>query len=193
MHKQQEGGGSVVLIGPPGVGKSTVAPLLGAALGLPVLDLDLVRWEYYAARGYDTAHAERLVRQQGLRALLAYWKPFELYAAEQALQDFPAHVIAFGAGHSFYEQPADLERARVALARAAAVVLLLPSLDAASAATILTARFPAGTPFAEVMWEVQREMLTHSSNRSLATMTVITEGQTPAEVCAAIVAELART
>jgi shikimate kinase len=69
---------TIVLIGPPGAGKTTVAPLLGKRLGRRVIDLDTERWAYYAEIGYSHDHAQRLVEERGVEALIAYWKPFEL-------------------------------------------------------------------------------------------------------------------
>jgi IS605 OrfB family transposase len=120
---------NIILIGPPGVGKSTVAPLLGSALGMPVLELDDLRWAYYAEIGYDPSYAQQLVDTEGLPALSAYWKPYEIHAVERVLRSYQGHVIAFGAGHSFYVDPVLLQRAQHALAPCRHVILLEPSPD----------------------------------------------------------------
>jgi hypothetical protein len=182
--------GNIVLIGPPGAGKSTIAPLLAQALGLPVLELDDSRWTYYAEIGYDQTYAQELLVEQGLLALVAYWKPFELHAVERVLADYHSHVIAFGAGHSFYEDPAQLQRAQQALATCRAVILLVPSPDLDAAADVLAARFPIDDPFTPILRQVQHTMLHHPANTTLATLTVYTRNQTPAEICAEIVARL---
>jgi shikimate kinase len=181
---------NIILIGPPGVGKSTVAPLLGSALGMPVLELDDLRWAYYAEIGYDPPHAQRLVDTQGLPALIAYWKPFEIHAVERVLESYQRHIIAFGAGHSFYADPTLLQRAQQALAPCRHVILLEPSPDIDTSMAVLATRFPASNPFAPVMWRVQADMLRHPANRTLATLTVYTVGKTPGQLCDEIAARV---
>ncbi len=118
---------NLILIGPGGAGKSTLAKLLGAALNVPSLDLDNLRKQYYPEIGYDHDLAEQKRHEGGMKALAAYWKPFEIYSVERMLQDYPVgHVIAFGAGQSVYEDEAFFRRAQTALAPHP-VILLLPS------------------------------------------------------------------
>ncbi len=97
---------SIVLIGPSKAGKTTLARALGEATGWPWLDLDKLRWDYYAEIGYDPALADAHRRHGGIVELAQYWRPFDVYGVERVLHDFPAgHVIAFGAGHSYYDAP----------------------------------------------------------------------------------------
>lgn len=182
---------TIALIGPPGAGKSTLAPLLGHALALPVLDLDEQRWSYYAELGYDPSYAQQLVAEQGLPALVAYWKPFEIHAVERVIAAFPGHVIAFGAGHSYYEDPAQLRRAQQALAHCTHVILLLPSPDNAVSASCLAARFSAEDPQASAIRHIQATMLEHPANRTLATLTIYTLDKTPAEICSELMRQIA--
>jgi hypothetical protein len=158
---------------------------------MPVLELDDVRWAYYAEIGYDPPHAQQLLDTEGLPALIAYWKPFEIHAVERVLESYQGHVIAFGAGHSFYDDLALLQRAQQALAPCRHVILLEPSSDIDTSMAVLAARFPAYDPFAPVMWRVQAEMLRHPANRTLATLTVYTVGKTPEQICEEIVAKVA--
>lgn len=177
-------GSNVILIGPSGAGKTTLAKLLGAALGVPSLDLDKLRNAYYAEIGYVRAEAERVRAEGGMPALAAYWKPYEIYSVERLMQDYPTgHVIAFGAGQSVYDDPAQFERARVALA-ACTVVLLLPSPDIEESIAILSARIHAAEPelpdsFFPVIEQMNRMFMSHPSNARLATHTVYTAGKTP--------------
>lgn len=186
---------NIILIGPGGAGKTTLAKLLGEALNAPSLDLDDLRKVYYPEIGYDNDHAEAIRREGGLPALAAYWKPFEIYSVERMFQDYPAgHVIAFGAGQSVYDDPAHIERARQALAPYP-VVLLLPSPDIEESIPILSARIHAIEPdlpdsFFPVIEDMNRLFLNHPSNASLATLTVYTKDQSPAETCAAILRQL---
>lgn len=130
------------------------------------------------------------MQSDGLLALVAYWKPFELHAVERALAEHHDSVIAFGAGHSFYDDPAQLRAAQLALATCRAVVLLLPSADPDESVRLLNARLPAAEPSTPDMQQIQEQMIRHPANRTLATITVYTAGKTPAETCAEILAQL---
>ena len=69
---------NLILIGPLAAGKSTIGKLLGDALGVPVIELDDLRWRYYAEMGYDSERAEQLRREGGIQARSVYWNPFEV-------------------------------------------------------------------------------------------------------------------
>lgn len=190
----------IILIGPMGAGKSTIARLLAARLGMPRCEMDEVRWDYYREIGYDEAEAQRIAEQEGQTGLFRYWKPFEAHAVERVLDDYQGCVIDFGAGHTVYEDGALFERVRAALAPYRNVILLLPSPDEQESLAILNARAEAviredlGQPLPpEVMREVfalNEHLLTHPSNHTLATMIIYTVGQTPEETCEEIVRRL---
>ncbi|MEP7293510.1 MAG: AAA family ATPase [Chloroflexota bacterium] len=177
---------NLILIGPSGSGKTTLAKLLGEALGVPSIDLDNIRWDYYAEIGYDREHAEQIRKAQGMSALIHYWKPFEIYSVERMFQDYPSgHVIAFGAGQSVYDDPALFERARKALAPYT-VILLLPSPDVDESISLLNERIRLREPdlpdeLFPVFGEMNRSFIEHPSNARLATHIVYTKGKTSAE------------
>ncbi|HEU5098340.1 MAG TPA: shikimate kinase [Roseiflexaceae bacterium] len=174
---------TIVLIGPPGAGKTTVAPLLAKRLGRPVIDLDTERWAYYAEIGYRHDHAQWLVEEQGLEALIAYWKPFELYAVERVLSDHTGSIIAFGAGHSVYDDATQFARVHSRLARCQHVVLIMPTPDRAQAIQHLNARLPIDDPHRDALMRIHDQLITNHSNEDLATITVYTEGKTPEDTC----------
>lgn len=190
--------GNLILIGPIGSGKSTLARLLGAALGWDAIDLDEVRWSYYAEIGYDPAVAERLQHEDGAEAMIAYWKPFEIHSVERLLADRRSgHVIAFGAGQSVYDDPGHASRVLRALG-AHTVVLLLPTPDIDTSLDILGRRGRALFPDlpAEVHDDIDRlnrGFLTHPANASLADHVVHTDGRAPEQTCEQIVTLLDRT
>lgn len=187
---------SILLIGPIAAGKTTVGEMLAAALKMTFLDIDEVRFDYYNRIGYDNDRAKQLFDEEGRLALIAYWKPFEAYAVECVVKDYAEdYVIAFGAGHSVYEDPALLERVRTALAPFAHVVFLLPTPDVAESAAILIERFKASEPdiepeAIEAINEINQGFLTHPSNALLATHTLYTKGQTAEETRDAVLREI---
>jgi hypothetical protein len=175
------------MIGPIRAGKSTVGILLAARLGVPFLQLDAVREDFYREIGYDDAYAQRLRDERGWEARYRYWKPFEAYAAERFLAEHPTGVLDFGAGHSVQEDPALFARVRRALAPYRNVVLLLPSPDPEESVRILKERY-GGVVSNGV--DFDRHFVTHPSNRTLATLVVYTAGKTPEETCEEVLRQI---
>ena len=66
----------IVLIGPQGVGKSTVGELLAKQLALPQCSMDELRWGYYDEIGYDPTLAQQKRKAGGAWAIIQYWQPF---------------------------------------------------------------------------------------------------------------------
>lgn len=187
---------NIILIEPLAAGKTTTGKLLGAALNMPTLELDSLRWDYFAEIDYDPEHAEGLRREGGIKARGVYWKPFEIHSLERVLQDYPAgHVLSLGAGNSVYDEPAHVERAQKALAGYPYVIRLLPSAEPGESLRILTARFRALEPECteddlKQVVELNRSFVAHPANARLATHTVYTGDKSPAETCADILAVL---
>jgi len=180
---------NVILIGPLAAGKSTIGKLLGEALNVPALELDDLRWGYFAEMGYNSDHSEQLRREGGLKARGVYWKPFEVYSVERVLQDYPAgYVLSFGAGHSVYDDPTHLEWAQKVLAPYPYVILLLPAADTGESLRLLTERFHQLVPDCaeedlKQVVELNRYFVEHPANACLATHTVYTGGKSPVETC----------
>jgi adenylate kinase family enzyme len=178
----------IVLIGPINAGKSTVAPLLAARLGVGCADLDKHCWDYYAAAGFDQAIANREYHAGGMDAAYAYTVQYYPAAVERILAEYPRHVIDFGAGHTVYRDPALFERVRQALAAIPNVVLLLPSPDPDESLCLLATR--GAHPDPAFVASVNDWFLRDPSNRRLATMTVYTKDRTPEETCEEVVERL---
>ena len=186
----------IILIGAMSAGKSTIAALLADKLGLPRLELDEKRMDYYQEAGYDEDRASQIGRsEEGIIGLLRYWKPFEAYSVEQVVVDYKDYVIDFGAGHSVYEDEDLFWRVERALAPHPNVILLLPSPDLDKSVEILNGRFrelllrEVGE-VNEELFEVNAHFVKHPSNQKLAKIVVFTEGKTPEETCEEILGRL---
>ena len=173
----------VILIGPIGAGKSTLGTLVAAALGVPQVSLDDIRFTYYRERGYDDSIANQRYAADGFWGLYRYWKPFEAYAVERVLAEHTNCVIDLGAGHSVYEDEVLLARVKQVLAPHPNVVLVLPSADLATSLDVLRERRPS---LRDITPDINEHFITHPSNYELATLTVYTAGRTPEETCAEI-------
>jgi shikimate kinase len=174
----------VILIGPMKVGKSTVARLLAERLGLERNGLDKRRWAYFAEIGYDESYAHRLAQDEGMQALLRYWKRFEVHAVERHLANADDCVIDFGAGYSVQEEPAFRERIRRALEPYKNVVLLQPSPDPMESAAYL------GDRISSELQAANRRYLMDSANRELARIVIYTMNKSPQETCDELVERL---
>jgi shikimate kinase len=180
---------SIILIGPSGVGKSTVGKLLSERLNMPQASLDEMRFRYYAEVGYDAEHAHHLRQTQGFPALITYWAQFNAHAVERVLAEHPDHVIDFGAGHSVYDDPVGFRRAQQALAPYQHVILLLPSADLEKSIQILTERQQTLAPVEDhaIIGDIMRAHVTHPSNHGLAKHTIYTQGKTFDAMCDEII------
>lgn len=176
----------IILIGPQDTGKSTIGALLAERLQRPRAPVDQLRWRYYAEIGYDHEQARRLRASEGFAGVMRYWKPFELHAVARILGDYPGHIIDFGAGHSVYDDPAQMQRLQALLAPYPNVILLLPSPDADESIALLHERENQRTGVNGV--ELHRYLLEHPANRTLAAHTIYTQGQTPEQTRDAVLA-----
>jgi len=168
----------IILIGPVGAGKSTLAKLLAEACGLPLCSMDDHRWRYYEELGYDRDEARAIRDEEGFAGVYRYWKPFEIHAVERLLADHAGCVIDFGAGHSVYEDDELFERARRALEPYDHVVLVLPSPDPDESIAELRRRNVER--LGEAI-ELNAHFVRHPSNHELAKHVVYTAGKEPEE------------
>jgi hypothetical protein len=168
----------IILIGPIGAGKTTIAEILYGRTMLPHRSMDLLRWKYFEEIGYDRAAASEEFSKGGLWGLYRYWKPFEAYAVKRLLEDFRECIFDFGSSQSVYEDERLFEQVRGILEPYSHVVLLLPSPDPDESINILHARnsYAAGD-----QWEVNEHFIRHHSNYDLAKFTAYTKGKTPEE------------
>ena len=167
----------IILIGPIGIGKTTIGKLLAEKLKIPQITVDDVRTKYYKEIGYD----EELAK---FWSLYQYWKPFEAHAVERLLSQYKNCVIDFGAGHSVYEDEMLFKRIQKILAPYQNVILLLPSSDPAESMEILNERLNERAAFLRNLKpNINEHFLKHHSNYDLAKFIVYTKGKTPEETC----------
>jgi shikimate kinase len=183
---------TIILIGPMGVGKTTLGKKLSERLGLQNISLDEIRQPYYDEIGYDNAVAKQIHAESGMAGILAYWKPFEAHSVERVLQDHSGCVIDFGAGQSVYDDEILFNRVKNALEPYPNVILLLPSANREESIAILNTRIPPDAPPEIIPWykEMNAYFVNHHANYDLAKITIYTKDQTPDETCDEIIGKL---
>lgn len=169
----------LLLIGPSQAGKSTVARLLAARLGMRRVSMDGVKGPYYDKISYDHGYARRLQSERGFRAMYDYWKPFEAHSTERILAEHRGAIIDFGAGHSVYEDGELFERVRRAVSAYEHTILLVPSPDPDESVRMLEER-PRSTIDGI---DANRYLIGHPAHYDLAKRVVYTEGRTPEQTC----------
>lgn len=197
-HPKEQG--SIVLIGPTGVGKSAVGSALAAALDWPLVELDALRSSWYPEFGLDPDTERQAMEHTGLLDLVAGWKPYELLSVERVMKENPRNtIIAFGGGQSVYADPEQVQRAKAVLEVASRVILMEPSGHAEESLGILQDRLrnvPYVTEqkdpeeFVRAFAPVLAMQLQSESNRQLATEIIITGRSTPEELANHIVATM---
>lgn len=182
---------AVILMGPIGVGKTTVGRFLAEKLDLPFCSLDELRPSYYQQIGYDSSAASTAQSAEGIRGLLRYAAPFDAQMIALALADYGQAVFDFGASNSVYEDPHLLAQVEALLAPYPHVILLLPTADPEESAAFLQGRLTrmltaAGQPFTDELFTLNAHFINHPSNRRLAKRIIYTKDQTPEMIAAAI-------
>ena len=130
----------IVLIGPMNAGKSTVGQHIAQQHGLKSASLDQHRWRYYEECGFTRDEMRRRDEDHGAQGVIDYWKLFDVHAVDRFLEEHTEGVLDFGAGHSVYDNPADLAAVRARLEPYPNVILVMPSPDPEESFAILTQR-----------------------------------------------------
>lgn len=182
---------SIILIGPEGSGKSTIGKIIATTLAKELYSIDRHRDELYPPFGYDKALADRIYKEQGLWPFYQHWKIFEYQTVSHILQnaskegdEFYGKIIDFGAGHSVYENPEELEKIEALMEPYPNVILLMPCEDVEEALKITEAR-------RNHKLDLNKHFLEHPSNKRLAKYTIYTKDRT-AEECAESVLQIIR-
>lgn len=176
---------ALVLLGPAAAGKSTLGALVADLTARPFVDLDEVAGSYYEEVGWSV---DRLVERVGVVGRVPAereWEPARAHAVERAAREHPGAVLALGAGHASFTDPACHAQVRSALARVPHVVLVLPSADRDDALATLRARALAskGTDWISSGHDFLAEWFDDPGTRALAHRTFVT-GSEPPDACA---------
>jgi shikimate kinase len=173
----------IILIGPIGSGKTTVAELLSIKTGLPRRSMDELRWKYYDEIDYDRDLARQKRTEEGFWGLYRYWKPFEAYAVERLLNSYHECIFDLGGGHSVYEDDKLFQQIYKLFSSYPHVVLLIPSPDKEASIRILNSRNDYDS---DGQREVNEHFVRHHSNYDLAKHIVYTKDKEPDQICSEI-------
>lgn len=184
--------GTVVVIGPVAVGKTTVGRALAERLGRRFVDVDDdVAEAVYdeLGMGYDVLFAR--ADRDGAVAAYRWWEPALVAAAERALRDHTGAVIAFGAGHAHFTQRPHADRVATLLEEAT-VVLLRAHADDDRAIELVRARSISERDHDWCYGDVDyiADWVRSDQNRRLADLEVVTDGNSLETIVEVIVSRL---
>jgi adenylate kinase family enzyme len=182
----------IMLIGPWGAGKSTIGRLLARELDRPLVSVDEIRWRYMAEVGWEKTAEQAAFAEGGNMAVHRYWRPFILHAVRRLLAEHPDEILDFGGSDLCLDHADDLAQVQALLAPCPNVICVFPApgLEEATAALAEVVR-QRHRPTINGM-DATRFFLTHPSNAQLARHVVYTDGKTPAQTCAEILARIVR-
>ena len=157
---------SIILIGPMGSGKSSVAKKLSEKTGIERLSLD---------------NREQLKNIYEKEKEFNHFKEFELYLTTKTLTDLKdPKIIDFGAGHSIYEDEKMYSLAKNLISNFKNVVLLIPSEDKEESISILNER--KGIRPGSNDDETNRLFVGLPNNHEITKYTIYTKDKTPEEI-----------
>ena len=167
---------SIILIGPMGVGKSTISEELYKKTNLPKVSLDdrNLLSNIYSERGkFDN------------------FKDFEFYLTTRVLSSLkqPA-VIDFGAGHSIYENPLMFIEMKKFLSRFQNIVFLIPTQDKETSLNIINQRLIDKRSVNNHQLNDNKHFVYSPCNESLATITEYTFNKSPEEISNDIIEQI---
>ena len=175
---------SIILIGPTGSGKSTVANILNAKLNIPVIALDELKKNYRNDFALDETEETRL-REQNYEELLKFLEPFSAYSVERALNENPFGIFDLGASYSVFEDQTLNDKVSSLLDPYPFVVMLIPSNDTEKNIQILLERgYDNSSGYQDMaVWErITRKFVDNTNNFKIAKKVIYTEKNTPEEV-----------
>ena len=164
---------SILIIGPMGVGKSTISNELSKSTGLKRLSLD------------DREQLSQLYQQ---RSDFNNFKEFEFYLTSSVLTGInEPMIIDFGAGHSIYENPIMFYEMKKLITKFKNIELILPSEDLNESLQIINDRISArnGNNLNQRMLD-NKHFIENPCNYELPTDIIYTNNRTLEEITGAI-------
>lgn len=177
--KEKSARSEIVLIGPVGVGKTTVSRLVAERLGVPKISMDDVIFDYFREVGFDENHWKLIGERLGRPGAYRYLKVFGSYGVKRILEDHRDCVFDFGGGGVMGEFPDELAAMKNALLAFENVVLLIPCADKRESLQFLYERLKINPPG----WTILEHLVFHPTHEELAKHTVFVKGKTPEQVC----------
>lgn len=100
---------NIIIIGPIGAGKSTVAPEVARQTNKKHIDMDELRSEIYSKTNFSNEKADEAYISGGIIEWYNYQKSYELFAVKTLLEQNQNSVIEFGGGQSIYSNDEQLK------------------------------------------------------------------------------------
>ena len=178
----------IILIGPYGAGKSTLAELLAERLNWDHYRLDLERSRYLRER--EDYNIDIVNQMDKWELSSPKWQRYNIYFVERFLDEHADSdencVLDLGAGHSVYKDIRFRSRAKQIFAPYPNVVLILPSKNVEESLELLLNQvrnhgLKGGTLSDEQIIKDNRVFLENPSNYELAKFIVYTRDKTPGE------------
>lgn len=153
---------------------------MAALLDVPFVDLDEVASDYYTEVGQGIDQLIERAKAEGFVEAHRWWQPARVSAVRGVLRSSTRSVIAFGAGHSHFEDEQWCAEIAASLVDAF-VVLLLPEHDVEASVNTLRRRCidERGEDQDWLFDEVDfiRDWVVSSQNHSLADTVVYADGR----------------
>ena len=172
---------SIAFVGAMGVGKTSVAKRVSEVLGMPYVDIDELRWDYFSKQpDYDNELVETLFDNSKEVEAFSYLKPFEARLVADFLEEIRNAVFDFGAGYSVYEDEMLFSKVKSAFSFCETVILLRYSDDADEGLAALQKRHP---DVADNLYNaLNRVFIESPCNIALATHVIDTKDKTVDEI-----------
>ena len=160
---------SILIIGPMGTGKTTIARMISANLNMPQISLD---------------NREQLKQFYSNKKSFNNFKDFEFYLTGSVLTSLSEPcVIDFGAGHSVYENPILFYEMSKLISKFANVVYMMPSENKEESMEILNNRvLQRNKNLTSQTLNDNRHFISMPCNEQLATIIQYTKDKTPEQI-----------
>ena len=172
---------SILIMGPPHVGKGRISTILSEKTNMPLVSLASSREKYYSELNYDKEYAHKLKRENGELARYQYSKPFEAHHVVNFLNNLTeACVVKFEATQSVYEDQALFDSVFEAVKKFENIILILPDIDMLDSWKIINklVKAPEDSDLSKLNWH----LVSSRCNSNLATHTIYASGKTPEDM-----------